>query len=189
MGLPTIEYLKRYFDAFPQDREDLRRLVAEGRVEIVGGNYNEPNTNLISAEAIIRNAVYGIGFQRDVFGGDPRSAWISRRSRTTPATRTCGRGRLTSSAWARGPFHQWGPSGAEGGDRRMQFGTEFEWISPDGAGLLTAYWRILLAPARHHAPDFGLRHETYLVRGRRRTRSTGNVMPPFGSVTSSRPAG
>ena len=74
--LAEIDYLKPYFDAFPQDRQDLRRLMADGRVEIVGGNYNEPSTNLICAEAIIRNAVYGIGFQRDVFGGDPRSAWM-----------------------------------------------------------------------------------------------------------------
>ncbi len=74
--LAEIDYLKPYFDAFPQDRHDLRALLAEGRVEIVGGNYNEPSTNLIGPEAIIRNAVYGIGFQRDVFGGDPRSAWM-----------------------------------------------------------------------------------------------------------------
>jgi len=40
-------------------------------VEIVGGNYNEPNTNPTSAESTIRNAVYGIGYQRDVAGGDP----------------------------------------------------------------------------------------------------------------------
>ncbi len=85
--LAEIDYLKPYFDAFPQDRGDLRRLVAEGRVEIVGGNDNEPNTNLIGAEAIIRNAVYGIGFQRDVFGGDPRSAWMIDASATTRATR------------------------------------------------------------------------------------------------------
>src|SRR5271166_5171530 len=32
--LAEIDYLKPYFDAFPQDREDLRRLMAEGRVEI-----------------------------------------------------------------------------------------------------------------------------------------------------------
>ena len=36
--LAEIDYLKPYFDAFPHDREDLRRLMAEGRVEIVGGN-------------------------------------------------------------------------------------------------------------------------------------------------------
>src|SRR6516164_3880429 len=133
--LAEIDYLKPYFDAFPQDREDLRRLMAEGRVEIVGGNYNEPNTNLISAEAIIRNAVYGIGFQRDVFGGDPRSAWMLDAFGHDPGyPGLMAAAGLTSSAWARGPFHQWGPSGAEGGDRRMQFGTEFEWISPDGGG-------------------------------------------------------
>ena len=153
--LAEIDYLKPYFDTYPRDREDLRRLMAEGRVEIVGGNYNEPNTNLICAEAIIRNAVYGIGFQRDVFGGDPRSAWMLDAFGHDPGyPGLMAAAGLTSSAWARGPFHQWGPSGAEGGDRRMQFSTEFEWISPDGQGLLTAYmahhygagWR-LNAPA------------------------------------------
>src|ERR1700722_10638768 len=39
--LAETAYLKPYFDAFPQDRHDLRALLAEGRVEIVGGNYNE----------------------------------------------------------------------------------------------------------------------------------------------------
>src|SRR6266516_5947247 len=153
--LAEIDYLKPYFDAFPQDREDLRRLMAEGRVEIVGGNYNEPNTNLICAEAIIRNAVYGIGFQRDVFGGDPRSAWMLDAFGHDPGyPGLMAAAGLTSSAWARGPFHQWGPSGAEGGDRRLQFSTEFEWISPDGGGLLTAYmahhygagWRLHAPP-------------------------------------------
>ena len=42
---------------------------------------------------------------------------------------------LTSSSWARGPFHQWGPDD----NTRMQFPAEFEWLSPDGSGLLTAY--------------------------------------------------
>jgi alpha-mannosidase len=184
--LAEIDYLKPYFDAFPQDREDLRRLVAQGRVEIVGGNYNEPNTNLINAEAIIRNAVYGIGFQRDVFGGDPRSAWMLDAFGHDPGyPGLMAAAGLTSSAWARGPFHQWGPSGAEGGDRRMQFGTEFEWISPDGQGLLTAYmahhygagWR-LNAP-----PDLATaEREAYgQFRGLAQVATTRNVLLPVGS--------
>ena len=154
--LAEIDYLKPYFDAFPQDRDDLRALLAEGRVEIVGGNYNEPSTNLISPEAIIRNAVYGIGFQRDVFGGDPQSAWMLDVFGHDPGyPGLMAAAGLTSSSWARGPFHQWGPAGAEGGgNRRMQFSTEFEWISPDGRGLLTAYmahhygagWRLHTLP-------------------------------------------
>jgi hypothetical protein len=184
--LAEIDYLKPYFDTFPQDREDLRRLMAEGRVEIVGGNYNEPNTNLICAEAIIRNAVYGIGFQRDVFGGDPRSAWMLDAFGHDPGyPGLMAAAGLTSSAWARGPFHQWGPSGAEGGDRRMQFGTEFEWISPDGQGLLTAYmahhygagWKL------HTPPDLeAAEREAYgQFRGLAQVATTRNVLLPVGS--------
>jgi alpha-mannosidase len=184
--LAEIDYLKPYFDAYPQDREDLRRLLADGRVEIVGGNYNEPSTNLISAEAIIRNAVYGIGFQRDVFGGDPRSAWmldVFGHDPGYPGLMVAAG--LTSSAWARGPFHQWGPSGAEGGIGRMQFGTEFEWISPDGRGLLTHYmahhygagWQL------HKLPDLeAAEREAYgQFRALAQVATTRNVLLPVGS--------
>ncbi len=93
---------------------------------------------------------------------------------------------LTSSAWARGPFHQWGPSGAEGGgDRRMQFSTEFEWISPDGRGLLTAYmahhygagWRL------HTLPDLqAAEAEAYgQFRALAQVAATRNVLLPVGS--------
>jgi Glycosyl hydrolases family 38 N-terminal domain/Alpha mannosidase middle domain/Glycosyl hydrolases family 38 C-terminal domain len=184
--LAEIDYLKPYFDAFPQDREDLRRLMADGRVEIVGGSYNEPSTNLISGEAIIRNAVYGIGFQRDVFGGDPRTAWMLDVFGHDPGyPGLMAAAGLTSSAWARGPFHQWGPSGAEGGDGRMQFSTEFEWISPDGHGLLTHYmahhygagWQL------HTLPDLqAAEAEAYgQFRALARVAATRNVLLPVGS--------
>ena len=74
--LAEIDYLKPYLDTHPEDRADLRRFLDEGRVEMVGGNYNEPNTNLTGAELTIRNAVYGLAYQRDVAGGDPRTAWM-----------------------------------------------------------------------------------------------------------------
>jgi alpha-mannosidase len=185
--LAEIDYLKPYFDAFPADRQDLRQLMADGRVEIVGGNYNEPNTNLICAEAIIRNAVYGIGFQRDVFGGDPQSAWMLDVFGHDPGyPGLMAAAGLTSSAWARGPFHQWGPSGAAGGgDRRMQFGTEFEWISPDGRGLLTHYmahhygagWQLATLPDLQAAE-----REAYgQFRALSQVAVTRNVLLPVGS--------
>ncbi|MGH3394060.1 MAG: glycoside hydrolase, partial [Streptosporangiaceae bacterium] len=46
---------------------------------------------------------------------------------------------MTASSWARGPFHQWGPGRTAGDNRRMQFAAEFEWVAPDGTGLLTSY--------------------------------------------------
>jgi alpha-mannosidase len=138
--LAEVDYLKPHWDAFPSDRADLRRLIAEGRVEIVGGNYNEPNTNLTCTESTIRNAVYGSGFQRDVLGADPRSAWMLDVFGHDPSyPGLMAEAGLTSSAWARGPFHQWGPKALTGDNLRMEFPSEFEWISPSGHGLLTSY--------------------------------------------------
>src|ERR1700744_5105119 len=74
--LAEVDYLKPHFDAFPRDRAFLQSLLADGRAELVGGTYNEPNTNLTGAETTIRNAVYGMGFQRGVLGAAPASAWM-----------------------------------------------------------------------------------------------------------------
>jgi alpha-mannosidase len=185
--LAELDYLKPYLDVYPQDRADLRRLIAEGRLEIVGGNYNEPSTNLTSAESTIRNAVYGVGYQRDVAGGDPRSAWMLDVFGHDPGyPGLMAAAGLTSSAWARGPFHQWGPAGAAGGGvRRMQFASEFEWVSPDGSGLLTSYmahhygagWRL------HTPADLaGAEREAYeQFRGLAQVAATRNVLLPVGS--------
>ena len=138
--LAEVDYLKPYWDTHPEDRADLRRLIAEGRVEIMGGTYNEPNTNLTSAETTIRNFVHGIGFQRDVLGGDPATAWqLDVFGHDPQFPGMAADAGLTSSSWARGPHHQWGPMHSDVGVAGMQFSSEFEWISPSGRGLLTHY--------------------------------------------------
>ena len=77
----------------------------------MGGTYNEPNTNLTGAEATVRNAVYGIGFQRDILGGDPQTAWqLDAFGHDPQFPGLMADAGLTSSSWARGPFHQWGPT-------------------------------------------------------------------------------
>src|SRR6516164_2064458 len=138
--LAEVDYLKPYFDAHPQDRAELRDLIAAGRAELVGGAYNEPNTNLTSAESTIRNIIYGLGQQRDVLGADPSVAWALDAFGHDPGyPGLMAAAGMTGSAWARGPFHQWGPWRTVGDNSRMQFPSEFEWISPDGRGLLTSY--------------------------------------------------
>ncbi|MFG1930118.1 NEW3 domain-containing protein [Mycobacterium sp. NPDC048908] len=138
--LAEVDYLKPYWDTHPQDREDLRRFLADGRVEVMGGAYNEPNTNLTSAETTIRNFVHGMGFQRDIMGVAPDTAWqldvFGHDPQFPGMAADVG---LTSSSWARGPHHQWGPVAGGGDPRRMQFSSEFEWIAPSGRGLLTHY--------------------------------------------------
>jgi alpha-mannosidase len=138
--LAEIDYLKPYFDAHPGDRADLLSFIAAGRVEIVGGSYNEPNTNLTSAESTIRNAVHGLAYQREMLGADPATAWMLDSFGHDPGyPGLMAAAGLAESAWARGPYHQWGPQRTVGDNRRMQFASEFEWLSPDGGGLLTSY--------------------------------------------------
>ena len=138
--LAETDYLKPHFDAHPEDRADLLDFIAAGRIELVGGNYNEPNTNLTCAESTIRNAVYGIAYQRDVLRGNPRTSWMLDAFGFDPGyPGLMAAAGLTDSAWARGPFHQWGPNRSVGDNTLMQFASEFEWLSPDGSGLLTSY--------------------------------------------------
>ncbi|MGH3322047.1 MAG: glycoside hydrolase, partial [Streptosporangiaceae bacterium] len=138
--LAELDYLKPYWDVHPEDRTDLRELMAAGRIELVGGMYNEPNTNLTSLESTIRNTIYGVGYQRDVVGGEPRTGWMLDVFGHDPSYPSImADAGLTSSSWARGPFHQWGPRLTVGDNARMQFPSEFEWVGPDGRGLLTSY--------------------------------------------------
>ena len=138
--LAEVDYLKPYWDTHPEDRADLRRLIAEGRVEVMGGTYNEPSTNLVSPETTIRTLVHGFGFQRDVLGADPATAWqLDVFGHDPQFPGMAADAGLTSSAWARGPHHQWGPTHNECGVEGMQFSSEFEWVAPSGRGLLTHY--------------------------------------------------
>src|ERR1700722_9857177 len=138
--LAEVDYLKPYWDTHPEDRADLRRFIGERRVEIMGGTYNEPNTNLTSPETTIRNLVHGIGFQRDVLGAHPATAWqLDVFGHDPQFPGMAADAGLTSSSWARGPHHQWGPMHNDGGVAGMQFCSEFEWIAPSGRGLLTHY--------------------------------------------------
>jgi alpha-mannosidase len=184
--LAEVDYLKPYWDTHPEDRADLRRLIAEGRVEVMGGTYNEPSTTLIGPETTIRNLVYGTGFQRDVLGGDPATAWqLDVFGHDPQFPGMAADAGLTSSAWARGPHHQWGPMHSEGGVGGMQFCSEFEWISPSGRGLLTHYM-----PA-HYGPGWGMDESTSLAEAEqatyrwfeelRKVALTRNVLLPVGT--------
>lgn len=184
--LAEVDYLKPYWDAHPEDRADLRRLIADGRVEIMGGAYNEPNTNLTSPETTIRNFVHGMGFQRDVLGASPATAWqLDVFGHDPQFPGMAADAGLTSSSWARGPHHQWGPMAGGGDPRRMQFSSEFEWIAPSGRGLLTHYmpahygagWSMDSSPTLEEAEAATYR----LFESLRTVALTRNVLLPVGT--------
>jgi len=184
--LAELDYLKPHFDAYPQDRGDLLDLIRAGRIELVGGSYNEPNTNLTCVESTIRNAVYGIAYQRDVLGGSPRTAWMLDAFGFDPGyPGIMAAAGLTESAWARGPFHQWGPRSSVGDNQLMQFASEFEWLSPDGTGLLTSYMANHYSAgwlAGHHAADLATAeaHAYEQFRLLAPVAATRNVLLPVG---------
>ncbi|TDC85410.1 hypothetical protein E1193_02735 [Micromonospora sp. KC606] len=183
--LAEIDYLQPYWNVFVDDRADLRRMLRDGRIELVGGMYNEPNTNLTHPESTIRNTVHGIGYQRDVLGGDPRSAWMLDVFGHDPSfPGLMADAGLTSSVWARGPFHQVGAKRHTGDITRMQFPSEFEWVSPTGRGLLTAYL------ANHYVAGWDMERKETLdeamaeayaqYRELRKVAATRNVLLPVG---------
>ncbi|HSK95104.1 MAG TPA: NEW3 domain-containing protein, partial [Euzebyales bacterium] len=160
--------------------------------------YNEANTNLVSAENTARNAVYGIGYQRDVLGGGPQTAWqldVFGHDPQFPALMASAG--LRSSSFARGPFHEWGPNWSRGastelrwrnsvgGNPLMQFPTEFDWVAPSGASLLTCYM------ANHYSAGWWMdaaatlaeaQAEAYrLFRELKAVAATKNVLLPVGT--------
>lgn len=183
--LAEVDYLKPHWDSVPGDRQDLRRFLREGRIEIVGGNYNEANTNLTHPESTIRNAVYGVGYQRDVLGADPRTAWMLDVFGHDPSyPGLMADAGLDSSVWARGPWHHVGAKRHTDDITRMQFPSEFEWISPSGRGVLTSYladhyvagWEIERKSTLDEAMAEAYRQFTTL----RKVAATRNVLLPVG---------
>ncbi|MFJ3726570.1 NEW3 domain-containing protein [Streptomyces sp. NPDC090045] len=192
--LSEVDYLKPYWDAHPSDRAELRALIAEGRVEIVGGTYNEPSTTLTSAETTVRGALHGLALHRGTLAADPRTAWqldVFGHDPSFPALMSgCG---LDSAVLARGPHHQWGPMADRWGDplrapTAMQLPAEFEWIAPGddgGQGLLLHYLPAHYSAGwpSHRAPDAESAAEQLLdLYELLRTRAaTRNVLIPMGT--------
>ncbi|OCQ96538.1 alpha-mannosidase [Oscillatoriales cyanobacterium USR001] len=68
------------YDWIEKQRPDLfaeiKKQVANGRWEIVGGTWVEPELNLISGESIVRQVFYGQRYTQEKFGELMRVAWL-----------------------------------------------------------------------------------------------------------------
>lgn len=127
-----IDYLKPYFDTFPEERENILRLIRENRIE-TGGSYNEPNEMSISGEGIIRNILYGRAYHKgvlgdrragvympfDVFGHTPQLSQILKKTR------------YAGAVWRKGnpPTEKWVGITVPG------LPPDFLGLSPDGSTL------------------------------------------------------
>jgi alpha-mannosidase len=69
----SYEMLERHY---PKLFERVRQRTAEGRWEIAGGMYVEPDCNLPCAEGLIRQVTYGKLYFLEKFGVDVDSCWL-----------------------------------------------------------------------------------------------------------------
>ncbi len=69
--MSELDYLKPFFDAYPEHREALRQQIKERRVG-TGGSYSQPVEKMVSGEALLRNLLYGKMFHEKVLGDTPR---------------------------------------------------------------------------------------------------------------------
>uniref|UniRef100_UPI00313BB897 alpha-mannosidase n=1 Tax=Bacillus sp. OTU2372 TaxID=3043858 RepID=UPI00313BB897 len=66
-------FVKEYY---PEIYERVKKHIAEGRWEVVGGMWVEPDLNMPSGESLVRQLLYGMKFYKDEFGVQPRIEWL-----------------------------------------------------------------------------------------------------------------
>lgn len=189
--ISEIDYLHPWWSRHPEAREQLLTHIRNGRIEVVGGSYNEPSSTLVSAEAVTRNMEEGIRFHRDTLGATPNVSWqldVFGHDPHYPAA--CASNGVRRATFARGPFHEWGPLHAFGGvprrsDPRKSFDAEFEWMSPNGDSVLMSYmtshyssgwWMDGSGSASEAMDELGR-----LFGAHQRASATANVLIPVGT--------
>ena len=68
-----LEYLK---EEAPTVYADIKELVRQGRIDIEGATWVEPDCNLPSGESLVRQIVLGKKFIKDEFGTDSKVLWL-----------------------------------------------------------------------------------------------------------------
>jgi alpha-mannosidase len=72
----SAQYYKWLEEEHPETFERVRQKVKEGRWEIVGGTWVEPDGNMPSGESFVRQFLYGKRYFMEKFGVDVKVAWF-----------------------------------------------------------------------------------------------------------------
>lgn len=66
-------YMKQFY---PDLYQDVKKWIKTGRWEATGGMWVEPDCNIPSGEALIRQVLYGTAFFQEEFGVTPHTCWL-----------------------------------------------------------------------------------------------------------------
>lgn len=69
----TYEMLEKYY---PEIFEELKEKIKQGKFEVAGGMYVEPDCNIPAAESLVRQLLYGQHYYREKFGITVENCWL-----------------------------------------------------------------------------------------------------------------
>ncbi|MER5883321.1 NEW3 domain-containing protein [Streptomyces sp. NPDC001941] len=186
-ALSGADCVEHFPDAHPEHREEVRRLIGEGRLEIVAGPCAASDGP--SAESTVRGVRHGLALPEGVLGARTHTAWQPDGSGHDPSfPDLMARRGLDSAVLVRGPHHPWGPvTDVPGALARppsaARLPAEYEWIGPGGDGLLlhhAAGW----FPRSPSDPDAAAEEVLELYELLRPAAATRNVLLPTGTDSS-----
>jgi len=128
--IDTALVLHYYLDRHPDSIDEMKRYIAEGRLELVGGGLVSPDEGLPIGEGLIRQFYEGKRWYRDTFGIDVRVAWeIDEFFHPAQVPQIMAMLGLDYLVFSRGvhPYDAMHP-------------TAFRWTSPCAKRAVTAYW-------------------------------------------------
>lgn len=131
--LQQVPYTKPFWDTFPHRREELTRLIREGRCGLAGALYNEPQTTLVGPETTLRAVAYGTTYHRRQWSAERLEPWMLDAFGHDPNfPQLLARAGYATVAYARGPYKRcWGIPAD-----RLSFPVEHWWTAPDGSRVL-----------------------------------------------------
>lgn len=74
--LDQVALIQPFWEKFPELQESLRKMVKDGKIEVVCGMYSMPDANIPSGEFLVRQFLFGKRFVKEKFGVDVRCGWM-----------------------------------------------------------------------------------------------------------------
>ncbi len=74
--LDQVALVQPFWEKFPELQENLKRMVKEGKIELVCGMYSMPDANIPSGEFLVRQFLFGKRFAKERFDVDVQCGWM-----------------------------------------------------------------------------------------------------------------
>ena len=74
-ALDQADYVRAFLERYPEEEETFRKMVAEGRLALVGGTEVMLDVNMPGGESFVRQVLYGKGFFRRELGVEVTAWW------------------------------------------------------------------------------------------------------------------